>query len=321
METPINLHEENDSFSSETPGFQIAWDSTSLGLIKRCPRLYYYQMIEGWQPKGMALPLIFGIHYHSAMETYDKAKASGLDHKDATREAIRHALQIQEYSSEPTEDFRFLPRDTEDTYRNRETLVRAIVWYLDQFEDDAAKTVILKNGKPAVELTFKMEIPVPAAHEPIFLCGHMDRVVEFGEQIYVMDHKTTKYQVNDRFFSSFSPNNQVSLYTLASTVVLGQSARGVIISACQLAVSFARFARRPIHRTPGQTQEWLRESQEWIENSLRMAEKNYWPMNEESCDKYGGCAFRKICSADPQMRPTLLKSDFYKRVWDPMKAR
>ena len=34
---------------------QFAWDSTSLGLLKTCPRLYYYTIIEGYAPRGESI--------------------------------------------------------------------------------------------------------------------------------------------------------------------------------------------------------------------------------------------------------------------------
>lgn len=39
---------------------QYAWDSTSIGYLKTCPRLYQYTIIEGWQSKGESLHLRFG---------------------------------------------------------------------------------------------------------------------------------------------------------------------------------------------------------------------------------------------------------------------
>ena len=33
--------QKNSSFSTEIPNLQLAWDSTSLGLLKECPRKYY----------------------------------------------------------------------------------------------------------------------------------------------------------------------------------------------------------------------------------------------------------------------------------------
>ena len=49
---------------------QFAWDSTSLGLIKTCPRLYQYTMIDGWGHRGESIHLKFGIEYHHALEFY-----------------------------------------------------------------------------------------------------------------------------------------------------------------------------------------------------------------------------------------------------------
>src|SRR5258708_3366074 len=71
---------------------QYAWDSTSLGYLKTCPRLYQLIMIEGWAPRNTSVHLRFGQEYHSAIEDYDKAKAAGADHDSAMREALRQLL-------------------------------------------------------------------------------------------------------------------------------------------------------------------------------------------------------------------------------------
>jgi hypothetical protein len=52
---------------------QFAWDSTSLGYLKECPRKYYYTMIEGWRGRGESVHLRFGQEYHAALEHYDRA--------------------------------------------------------------------------------------------------------------------------------------------------------------------------------------------------------------------------------------------------------
>ena len=41
------------------PGTQImyAWDSTALGLLKTCPRLYQYTIIEGWGSRDESIHL------------------------------------------------------------------------------------------------------------------------------------------------------------------------------------------------------------------------------------------------------------------------
>src|SRR4029077_16909070 len=62
---------------------QYAWDSTSIGYLKTCPRLYQYIMIEGWTGRGESIHLRFGIEYHKALEEYDRSRANGTTHEDA----------------------------------------------------------------------------------------------------------------------------------------------------------------------------------------------------------------------------------------------
>ena len=67
---------------------------------------------------------------------------------------------------------------------NRLTLLRSVVWYLDQFEHDSLETVILQDGKPAVELSFRFLTNYQApTGEPFLLCGHFDRVALFNDEI------------------------------------------------------------------------------------------------------------------------------------------
>lgn len=296
-------------FSPSLPTLQIAWDSTSLGLLKTCPRKYYYKMVERWNTKEQSLHLDFGIFYHSALEEFDKAKAQGATHDEATRTSIRKAMEI-------SKDF------TGDNIKNRFTLVRSIVWYLEHFREDPAETIILANGKPAVELSFRMDLPFNTPDgEPYLLCGHLDKAVRWQGAVYILDRKTTKGQVGSYYFDKFSPENQMSLYSLAGKVVLERDASGIIIDAVQLAVGFARFARGIVHRTKGQLDEWLADTETWIRLAEHFAKTKSWPMNDKSCDMYGGCEFREVCSKDASIRETFLQADFIKREWNPLQSR
>ena len=95
MPTPdqlLALTKANTSFSREIPGLQIAWDSTSLGMLKTCPRKYYLAMIEGWEPKGKAIALDFGIWYHQGLEQYHKFRAEPCTHDEALRRVVAFLL-------------------------------------------------------------------------------------------------------------------------------------------------------------------------------------------------------------------------------------
>src|SRR5215469_2997436 len=85
---------ENSSFSKSLPGLQIAWDSTSLGALKKCPRFYQYNIIEGYAPRRESIDLRFGLHYHAALERYDHARSAGSAHEEAIRVAVRYALEV-----------------------------------------------------------------------------------------------------------------------------------------------------------------------------------------------------------------------------------
>lgn len=298
------------SFSN---GLQFAWDSTSIELAQTCLRKYYYSMIRGIKPRRESVHLLFGGIYASALEHFYKYRAEGDSIDDALRKVIREAL-TDSWDAEHG-----IPKHFDDTKKTRPNLIRTIVWYVDQFAEetpDGIQTYHLQNGKPAVELSFTLEVS-----DDIVLCGHLDRVVSMGGHLYVMDQKTTGGTVGTYYFDQFSPNNQMSLYSWAGQSVLHSPVRGVIIDAAQIAVNFTRFERGITTRTKDQLEEWY-ESAMWTISQARSATAlRKFPMNTSACGNYGGCPFRALCSRSPQVRENYLKSDYADHDWDPLKAR
>lgn len=300
---------------------QYAWDSTSLGWLKACPRQYEYSMIEGWRPKGDAgVNLQFGLLYHSALETFDRMMADQWNREEAIIQVVSKALH-DSYGW-----------DSGHTAKNRENLIRSIIWYLDEFVQDNFETITLENGRPAVELSFRMELDwgptAPEAqtdgpdgtfnNQPYVLSGHLDRLVRFSDGTYVTDRKTTGTTIGSDYFSRFDLDNQMSLYTVAASVIFHTPVRGVIIDGAQIAVGFTRFARGMTYRTPAQTEEWLADLRYWLRTAEEFAVANHWPMNEKSCFL---CAFKRVCSKDPAVRQQFLESDFERRPWNPLAVR
>lgn len=302
---------------------QYAWDSTSLGWLKECPRKYYYSMIMGYRSKGESVHLKFGIIYHSALELYDKLRAEpqgALVHDLAVREVVRYCLKetwnkesVNETTGEVIAAHAWL---SDHNTKTRETLIRTVIWYLEQFKDDPAQTLILANGRPAVELSFKMPI-----EEPYILSGHLDRVVELAGNRYVSDRKTTGSTISSYYYDQYEPDNQMSLYSLAARVVFDTPVSGVMIDAAQIAVGFSRFGRGFTYRTPGQVDEWLADTRDFFRQAEGYAERKHWPMNDKSCHKFGGCPFRKVCSKDAAVRQTFLESDYVVNHWNPLQVR
>jgi len=309
---------------------QYAWDSTSLGYLKTCPRLYQYQMIDGWSSPGESVHLRFGIEYHQALQEYDLARAEGTKHEDALRQVVKDLLCR-------TADFAPDTDTKAGKYKNRRTLLQLVIDYLDFFKTDPAATYIMKDGKPAVELSFRFELdwgPLEGkaktdtrdTYVPYLLCGHLDRVVDFADNLYVMDRKTTYASLSSYYFDQWAPHNQMTLYTLASQIILGSPIKGVIIDAAQILLTEpSRFIRGFTYRTGDQLEEWMKDLKTLLAQAEAYATADYWPMNDTACDKFGGCRFREVCSKSPQVRERFLESDFTKQEederWNPLKPR
>ena len=308
----------NESFSEEIPGLQTAWDSTSFGMLKSCPRKYELMMVQQWRPKKMAGALRFGILFHTAMELYEEELAHSKDKRKALRACLRNVMSAAgEYK-----DGEFLPWTTDDNKRNPYTLARAITWYFDHYQNDPAETITLDNGLPAVELSFKIPLAVEApTGEQYVICGHIDRMARCAGNTWVVDYKTTTKTLGDSYYRQFSPHNQFCLYTMAANTVYRCPVSGVMVDAVQLAVGFTRFGRHMVMFTKGQLDEWFANTLRYIKVAEEYAMEERWPMNEESCHHWGGCRFREVCSKDPASRQNFLEADFHREPWDPMQNR
>lgn len=316
---PISfIQQENKAFSKTVPMLQIAWDSTSMGAFKTCPRYYQYNIIYGFTTKSENVHLAFGQHLHSILEFYHLKKFEGLSHKDALNASVLKGLDI-------TFDKKLgRPWFSDEPAKNRETLIRAIVWYLDKFgENDTMETIKLHNGKPAVELSFRygLEVSSTLSDEEFFYCGHIDRLVTWQDASFGTDYKTSKSMLQPEFFERYSPDNQISGYMFAGRVVFDTPMKGFVIDGIQVGATFARFQRGVVTRTETQLQEWFKDFQFYLQQAEICAEEEYYPQNDKSCNQYGGCPYRKVCGASPEVRENLLKNLYHRRTWDPLTPR
>jgi|SRR5215469_7340813 len=322
MSTLALLQEPESHFLPGTK-IQWAWDSTSLGDFKRCAYYYYLTHILGWTPKDESVHLRFGIEYHLALQNYDKLRAQGLNHEDALVEVVRELL----YS---TRDWDPDVTTKAGASKNRRSLLYVVVCYLDHYQDDKAITYIRPDNTPAVELSFRFELNYGPEgwDQPYLLCGHLDKIVVFNDEIFGKDYKTTNSPLTDYYFAQYEPNNQMSFYTLATKVVFDANVKGIIVDAAQLAKDKPEkpnFARRFTYRSSDQLEEWTRDLAYWLRLAERCAREDNWPRNDMSCDKYGGCRFREICNKSPQVRERFLTASFIQlpenERWNPLKTR
>lgn len=330
--------EQNEAQPVESPflpgtNLQYAWDSTSLGLFKTCPRLYEYTMIRGYAAKAENLHLRFGTEFHQALQDYQTCLSDDFSHDEAVWEAM-FCLQVRLATTPLPEGNGKAMR-----YKNIDTLRQLVIDYLDYYEHDPAETFIKADGTPATELSFRFELDcgpeagvigdeggTPQQSQPYILCGHIDRVVDFNGSLMVLDHKTTTTTLGSYYFDQYEPHNQMSLYTLAGKVILDTVVKGIIIDAAQILLEDEnRFVRGFTYRTAEQLEEWVDSLRLTLGYAEGCAAQNYWPMNDTACDKYGGCKFRGICSKSPQVRDKFLEADFVVKPleerWNPLRNR
>ena len=337
----------NSSFSQKFPGLQLVHDTMTSGTLKECARKYYLTFVEGWVPKGINQHFKFGLLAHSARAGYDVAIVEKKSHDDALRMAVRHCFEKSgEYK--PTlicVDCRSkVPQDTkiclrcnseelitqqvwypwvsDDKHKNLRNLIRTVIWFLEHHKDSFEKTVILSDGKVAVELWFRFQLPLlnPEGNHYI-LTGHLDKLVEIDGKKWFKDLKTSKSTINSYFLEKYSPENQMYFYTAAGQVVFSEHLLGGIIDGVQVAIDFSRPQSGLIQLTKAQIDEWLRDIQIYIKQSEAYAKDGYWPMNDKSCNNYGGCEFREICNKDPAIRERYLNTKFTQRSWNPLEER
>lgn len=308
---------DNKSFSTRLRSLQLYIDSHSLGEFKTCPRRYYYSILLGYQPPAESVHLTFGIMLHVAIEQYWKRRLTLLeDHETALPEIVKLIMNL-------TWDKKLnRPWQSDHKTKNRFTLIRTIVWYLDRFQDDPIR-VLTVGSKPAVELPFEIysgyESQITGEH--FILCGRIDRLGELNGNRYVIDVKSTASTISPHWYSSFTPDNQFTIYCIASKEYYDTETAGLIVDGCQIAQSFSAFHRELVNRSESQLEEWRDDLGFHLNNLDQCARSGKWPMNDKACNLYGGCPFRPVCSQPSQYGRDQMLTQYRRRTWDPLQRR
>lgn len=311
----------NNSFSKFNPLLQIFIDSSSLTDFKLCPRRYYYSIVYGFQPSSESVHLTFGLLLHEAVEKYWLFRLrQQMDHREAQIQVVDYIMKAT-WNHELNKPWVPVGDERAVKAKNRHTLVRTVVWYLDTYQRDPVKTISVgPNQRLAVELPFKIEsgYNTLSTNEKWTLCGRLDRIGELNQANYVVDVKTTSRAIGEDYYKRFTPNNQFSIYTIAAKSMFGVDAAGIIVDACQVVQSFSSFDRNIIDRNELELQQWQDDLGWHLKNLEDCAFNDNWPMNDSACDMYGGCPFRQVCSKRSESsKAQELRTQYKRRVWDP----
>jgi hypothetical protein len=265
-------------------------NNSSLDLIQTCHRKAHYTFTNPTIETG-SVATAFGSGIHKALEAYY------LTPKESRNSGLMKAA-FDEYARSSSFE---IPQEGEvRSVKSAHTILDA---YHQTYSDDSFEIVRDEQG-PFVERSFEVKIT-----ENIRFYGQIDLLLKNTEngQLYVFDHKTTASLSG--FAERVNPNHQLTgyLWALRSQGINVRNAILQGIKVTKFARSQPEFMRVDTYRTDEQFSEWV----DWAiftTKSWAVAnEAKVFPMNGSySCNTYGGCRFKDVCSAPSNMRGDIL---------------
>jgi len=259
-------------------------DSTKLRSYLFCRKHYELRHVRHLAPLVVAAPLSFGSAWHTITEMLAQGKT--------TEEAITHYKTI--YTNE-----------TKDELRTVNKGVELINLYTKKYAREPFKYLY-------TETPFAMPL-----RDNIILCGKEDAIIEWNDEIYVFERKTTS-RLGITFFKKFRLDYQIDIYCLACREVIGSCA-GAVIDAVRVCKPKAKMEVDLVRDVVGRTDKDLAEAQEeiiTIVNEMRSTTNFY--KNKLSCFTWGGCEFLPICESHEN--PKVIRDFYHEVVWNPMKG-
>ncbi len=295
--------------TSLTPRFPTYVDSTMLVTFKACHRKFYNEYIICRSPVAVSPDLHAGGAFAAGME--------------ATRRAFwQDKLSAEDAVAKGVETLAKYWGDYEPPESNPKTFERTSAALLDYFDNypfvtDPIQPLITADGKPAIEFTFAIPIPVlhPITHEEIVFCGRFDLLGYYNEALFVIDEKTMK-AMGSKWKHAYAMRSQFMGYTWASRQsgydVLGAIVRGVCIQKTQIkhGQAFCPYPKWQIER-------WYEEMVHSVNLMVDCWKFGNWSYDYgDSCSSYGGCMFLGPCTTENE--ELWLEQDFKHRVWNPL---
>lgn len=269
------------------------FDYTVMSTYLTCPRKYNFRFNRGLVGKSAMMAADFGSAIHKGLDEWYKTGVVD--------------LAVQVFRKEFKED---LERDNKRTHKLGEWMLRN---YAEKYQDQPFKVL-------ATEQEFTVELPNGNK-----LIGRIDKIIEWGGVVWVMDHKTTS-MLGPTFMNMHTPNLQFSGYVYAAQQLGYTKCVGVLVDALLVAKGLLESSTRakltPLlrdfaYRGEADMAEYL-QVVEKLQSDITLSEINdKWQPNWESCSDYGECAYRRVCKEPVELRERIIASDYRVDHWDP----
>jgi len=247
----------------------------------------------------------------------------------------RHFLSIVPKAARPPLDFGIALHEALDVMYQTKFDLEAVLekWHSLKFEADMKRTSMVGELMLKSYHTQYCEQNMEALHHEVIwelpfdhfnLCGRMDRVVQWHDGLWIMDHKTSS-RMGATYFEQFNPHMQVSMYLHAGRQYFGDDVRGFIADA--LFVGKTNKNQRDVvtigeEELSQRMDEVLHHSYELVDTETSLKEKPaMWrttcprAMITETCSAWGCCEYRDLCRYG--YKPKFIEAQFRKEVWTP----
>jgi len=288
---------------SYTPKRIVAVDSQKLDALASCMYMYKLKFgtpdaaASGKQP--IIVPDYFerGDLVHTLMEAYYKMKAHRSRWKQNKRthaDVVQAAINVARWKASK------MALDIAEV----EMVIDAFLQYAEHFENDnwtdSNIVFVEKVGSkvlyddPTLLILYEVKI---------------DMGLKLNGNLTPVDHKSAKARRDPNALS-----NQFRGYCWflgANTLIVNEFGFQKTLKPAE------KFRRLALQFSDSQLNEWAENAIFWVKNGLELIDRNYYPQNFTSCDKYSGCIFKPtICQADPEVRDYKLQQFFKDRTWD-----
>jgi hypothetical protein len=300
---------------SNEPRFPQVLDATMLSAM-RCPRKFHLAHVLRYTKAGNEknIHLVAGAAYAKGLEIARLEYMKGMHHEWCLERGVE-AL-IKEYGDAECPD-------TEAKTLDR--MVGALEYYLSEYplDDDPARIAVIA-GVPAVEWRFALPLPYnhPDTGEPLIYAGRTDAIMDFCGARYAEDDKTTK-QLGARWSNQWELRSQFMGYAWAGRE-LGLGLQGTLVRGVSILKTKYETAQAIVNSPDWKIDEWIDHRDHLIQQALdayspRIAGGGYWePALDDTCNEYGGCAFKSVCGIPPERRINWLNTNFEESTWNPL---
>jgi hypothetical protein len=244
----------------------------------------------GIKPKEVAVPLIFGICVHEGVELFYQLR-SEIDGTPSQEQIVQISIKCIQKFTEKWVDFGI----TGDNIRNLDSGIKIMHNYVRAYANDgtnfnlcdieSAQWVAMPNGT--------------------MMLVKMDRVLNQGHLINLVDTKTTSMHISGWYWRMFENHLPTTLYSYVVRELLGRcdlvTIDAIKVPPPESGSTSEPFGRQQFIRTPLQIQDAVNTycaKTDYICNVLGKPEDEWATRmycNQGECDKYSGCEYLAIC--------------------------